>query len=261
MTRKTSRRSSKQTSKQHSQHHTQSQKQQGDTNLAGSIKSIIQSIAQGSSNTSRSHSTIGLIAIMLGLYSLYLYWLGLRPIVMLSGLIIVTITILSWLTAPSPSPPATNNNLLDPAIFYSQLQTLFHLPKTITLEEGAQSHWQQTYTTSQSIHSATVAIAQQESLFIPDLLDTLHTVLELISQYVQAFHATQQMKTLIYQKVAQQQILTSHHRLTETQRQLQELHDQLLAEDIATRSPRITSGVSTRLQTLIDTNRTELTPH
>ncbi|MEL6554398.1 MAG: hypothetical protein AAFQ63_13160 [Cyanobacteria bacterium J06621_11] len=200
---------------------------------------------------------MGLICAMLGTYSLYLYWLGLRPIVMLSGLVIVTIALFSLVTDSKPSP-TTNNNLLDPVVFYAQLQTLFHRPTTLTLDKTARSHWQKTYATSKSIHSTTVVIAQQESLFIPDLLDTLHTVLELISQYVQAFHATQSMKTLVYQKVAQQQLLTSSHRLAQTQQQLQELHDQLLAEGIVTRSPHVTSGVSTRLQTLTDNNRTGL---
>ena len=40
-----------------------------------------------------------------------------------------------------------------------------------------------------------VAIAHQESLLIPDLLDTLHTVLSLSTQFSKAFNAAKKMKT------------------------------------------------------------------
>lgn len=203
--------------------------------------------------------------------SAYVCWLGFRPVVLVSGLAISLATILFWQlllrrkVAPVGSKP-DNNDLLDVNVFRRWLGTAFCLPEGANLNEIELNCWQKAYAQSEAIHQYTVAIARQDARFIPDLLETLHTVLELVSQFLQAFGATRQMKTLPYQKMAQQQILTSQYRLAQTQQQLQELHDQLLAENMelqwqshsSSELPHVASGVSSRLQTLISINKEEL---
>ena len=218
-------------------------------------------------------TSIFLLAGLLCAYGLYIVWLGFRPIVVIFGFMIVIGAMLSWLLSPSHVPPISEDeledelesDLLNPAIFYPRFRTLFQLPEQLRQSDqiyrSAQKDWARTRTTVESIHTMSMAIAQQESLFIPDLLDILHTVLSLVSQYTRAFSAVHQIKTLSYQRAAQNQISASSDRIIKTHSQLQTLHDQLLSENITTHSSEVTadvtSGVS-KLQALIDTNKIDL---
>lgn len=214
----------------------------------------------------RSRQTRYLLLWLLAVYSAYLVWLGVRPVVFVSGASICVMTLFSWpLVLRSPTEDSRNksdksdgSNLLDKAVFQCRLETLCTLPQGVRLNETALSYWQKTYAQVGEIHQVVVAIAAQESLFIPDLLDTLHTVLDLSAQFSKAFGAAKKMKTSSYQKVAQQQLRASTYRLSQTYSQLQELHDQLLVEGIETEAFDVTSGVSERLQPLIKSNKSEL---
>jgi len=189
----------------------------------------------------------------------YLIWLGLRPVVVITGAMICLVTLLVWPLLPSPTTISTDSDdLLDPKVFFSQLDESLVLPGAC-LDDTALHYWQQTYAQAEAIHRVAVAIAHKDAFFIPDLFDTLHTVLGLSAQFSQAFDATQQLKTLLYQKVAQQQLLASSHRLSQTHYQLQELHDQLLVNGMERASYKRISAVSTTLQTLIQNNKSGLT--
>ncbi len=196
---------------------------------------------------------------LLAAYGTYLLWLGIRPIVIFSGALICILTLFSWLLNSRPSvEKQDDSNLLDQTIFHARLEALCSLSRNAKSKDAGLIDWQRKYAQVEGIHQVVSAIAHQAPLFIPDLLDTLHTVLELFSQFTQAFLATQQLKTLQYQKIAQQQLLASTYRLNQTHTQLQELHDQLLTEDMDMHSPALSSGVSSRLQTLITSNKSEL---
>jgi len=196
---------------------------------------------------------------LLAAYGTYLLWLGIRAIVIFSGALICVLTLFSWLLNPHlPIEKQDDSNLLDQTVFRARLEALCSLPRNAKSKDAGLVDWQRKYAQVEGIHQIVSAIARQAPLFIPDLLDTLYTVLELFSQFTQAFLATQQLRTLQYQKVAQQQLLTSTYRLNQTHTQLQELHDQLLTEEMNMHSPTLSSGVSSRLQTLITSNKSEL---
>jgi len=203
---------------------------------------------------------------LLAAYSTYLVCLGSRPIVVVSGALLCILTLLYWLLdSRTFVEQQDHNNLLDKTIFHARLlEVLSPFPHDARSKEAVptdcqtQRAWQKQYDQVEEIHQIAIAIAHQAPLFIPDLLDTLHTVVALLSQFTQVVLATQQLKTLQYQKIAQQQLLTSTYRLNQTHRQLQELHDQLVTEGMDMSSPELSSGVSSRLQTLITSNKSEL---
>lgn len=214
----------------------------------------------------RSRQTRYLLFWLLAVYSAYLVWLGVRPIVFVSGALLCVVTLFAWpLASRSPTENSGNglsksdeSNLLDKAVFHRRLKALCFLPPGVRLNETALDYWQKTYAQVGDIHQVAVTIASQESRFIPDLLDTLHTVLDLSVQFSRAFNAAKQVKTEAYQKVAQQQLRASTYRLSQTYTHLQELHDQLLLDGLEADVAAVASGVSKRLQLLIDTNKREL---
>ena len=205
----------------------------------------------------RQTQSLGLC--LLAAYGVYLLWLGIRPIVVLSGALICILSLFLWLLSSRPSvEKQDDSDLLDKTVFHTRLEALCSLSRNAGPRDAGAIEWQKQYAQAKEIYQIVSAIARRAPLFIPDLLDTLHTVLELLSQFTQAFLATQKIKTLQYQKIAQQQLLASTYRLNQTLIQLQELHDQLMTEDMDMRSSKLSSGVSSRLQVLITSNKSEL---
>lgn len=196
-----------------------------------------------------------LIIYLFAAYGSYLIWLGIRPIVFLSGALIFVFTLLAWVSTPRlPPQESDESDLLNPSVFYAQLEVSRSLLQRDLFGQVALGYWEKTYAQVDAIHQLAVAIAHQESLFIPDLLDTLHTVLSLSTQFSKAFNAAKKMKTSSYKEMAQQHMKASTYRLSQTYSQLQELHDQLLANGIEAELSDASSGVSQRLQTLIKDN-------
>ncbi len=86
------------------------------------------------------------------------------------------------------------------------------------------------------------------------MLETLHTVLDLVEQLAQALRAVREMKTYRYQQLAQQRLYSSQKRLEQTRAQLQELRDQIILDTLQQRSSTPSAEISTWLQTLIAEN-------
>lgn len=209
--------------------------------------------------------------LLLG-YGLFVLWLGLRPIVLLSGLAIVALSGLrGWrvIKRHLRSPVESDHNLLHKPVFMRCIQQRVEIPSDAFLlrpssAEGSSadakpvsiaSFWQQTQLKSDEIHALTVAIAQQDPIFIPDLLDTLYSVVDLVVQQGQSAIAMVQVRTPEYQLLAQQQSDASWNRLQETHSQLQALHDHLLVAAVRNRTLPDPSGLSDRLKGLIDENK------
>jgi hypothetical protein len=203
-------------------------------------------------NPFRLTQTQGLwIGVLIG-YSSFVVWLGMRWIVLISGAFIVVLAIASWhihLHTQKASRPVTSANLLQTDIFLSHINIL-----NSQVPEACQSLWRSAQDQAQAIQQTAIQIAQQESTFIPDLLETLHTVLDLVDQLVQALQVTQQVQTLPYQELAQTQLQSSLDRLQQTQDQLQELRDQMALASLQQRSRITPSGIAARLQILVTEN-------
>jgi ElaB/YqjD/DUF883 family membrane-anchored ribosome-binding protein len=197
------------------------------------------------------HTQFLLVGLLVG-YVGFVLWLGVRLIVLVSGAVIVGVTIASWYTqlqSQKTTPSATSANLLQADVFLSHIDALDH-----QIPAAARPQWRSVQQQAQVIQQIAAQIAQQESTSIPDLLETLHTVLDLVEQLVQALQVTQQVQTPRYRELAQQQLRSSQNRLQQTHDQLQELRDQIAYETLERRSSTAPSAVSTRLQTLIIEN-------
>lgn len=204
----------------------------------------------------RLPSPLGLLAGLLVGYGGLVLWQGLRLVVLVTGGAMTGLAIAAWCVfaaQQSRDSPIPSANLLDPAIWQQRLLELE--PR---LPTASQSQWQAAVQASSAIHSLVAHIAQQEPTFIPDLLETLHTVLELADQLGSALQTTERVQTPHYQTLAQQQLQRSQTRLQQTHQQLQELHDQLMLTDLTRRSQSAVSGISTRLQLITAENAKSL---
>jgi len=215
--------------------------------------------------------------LLLG-YSLFVLWLGLRPIVLLSGLAIAALSGLrGWraIQRHLKRPIENEHDLLCKPVFTRCIQQRVYLPAAAflsqslspTMDGGQQEKsvavpyfWQQTQLKSDEIHALAVAIAQQEPIFIPDLLDTLYSVVDLVVQQGQSAIAMVQVKTPEYKLLAQQQSDASWDRLQETHIQLQALHDHLLVSAVRDRALHNPSDLFERLKGLIDENKNGILP-
>ena len=139
--------------------------------------------------------------------------------------------------------------MLQPEIFLNHITIL-----NDRVPEACQSLWRSVQAQAQAIQQTAAQIAQQEPTFIPDLLETLHTVLDLVDQLVQALQVTQQVQTPHYRELSQTQLQSSLDRLQQTHDQLQELRDQMALASLKQRSRITPSGISMRLQILITEN-------
>ncbi|NJM98658.1 MAG: hypothetical protein HC800_17215 [Phormidesmis sp. RL_2_1] len=212
-----------------------------------------------------------LIGLLIG-YALYITWLGLRRIVLVSGALIVVVTFMGWLVVrlrSSSSPIQENSpdeNLLHLDVFFNHMNAFTNALGNYQPSQADSIHWQQAQAHSSAIHQIAVGIAEQEPAFIPDLLDALHSVLDLVSQLAQALHTCHQVQTAHYQTLAQQQRDSSLARLGQTRSRLQELYDQMLVGSLKRRShsssdpsfEQTATGITDQLQMLITDNQNGL---
>ncbi|MEO0867032.1 MAG: hypothetical protein AAFY17_01045 [Cyanobacteria bacterium J06642_11] len=188
---------------------------------------------------------------LLGGYGIFLAWLGLRWIVLISGAIIMVTTVCLWQFSLTSSPEAepSAHTFLNPGEFLIHIQTL-----NDRVSPTHQEHWQSSYQQIIAIEQLVQQIMQQQPSFIPDLLDTLHTVISLAEQLIDAISITQQVRTPYYQKLALQQLHTSQLRLQQTYHQLESLHDQLMVTELEWRTAQSLGGMAERLQVLVAEN-------
>lgn len=199
--------------------------------------------------SSRSQTFYLGLAIGLG-YVCFVAWLGLRLIVLLTGgiIAITTIAIWFWQLRHDRSQPAPVADLLQPEVFLQQV-----IAMDPQVPAATRSTWQVAQQQAESSQQAAMQIAQYEPTLIPDVLETLHTVLALLSNLVHILQVSQQVQTPQYQAIGQQQLQRNQLQLQTTHQQLQELRDQIAIEQLEQRTVT-TSALSTKLQTLIAAN-------
>ncbi len=189
-------------------------------------------------------------------YLCLILWLRPRPVVLLSGGAIALAMISTWLwefrPKQSPQERATAN-LLDQEIFLVQLTALEgNIP---TLPESA---WQRARHWAHKSQEFAQRIAEREATLIPELLETLHTVLDLSGQVVEALQVMSQIQTSAYRRLAQQRLQASCNRLRETHDQLQHLQDQIALATLDRGEAGLSSALPKRLQVLIADNKSTL---
>jgi hypothetical protein len=189
-------------------------------------------------------------------YLCLILWLHPRPVVLLSGGAIALTMISAWLwefrPKRSPQERATAN-LLHQDIFLVQLTALES--KVPTLPESA---WEKARNWAHKTQELAQRIAEREPTLIPELLETLHTVLDLSGQVVEALQVMSQIQTSAYRHLAQQRLQASCNRLQETHDQLQHLQDQIALATLGRGEAGGTSALPKRLQVLIAANKSTL---
>ncbi|MEM9220615.1 MAG: hypothetical protein AAGD25_40630, partial [Cyanobacteria bacterium P01_F01_bin.150] len=126
-------------------------------------------------------------------------------------------------------------------------------PLSAHIPTSAQKQWQIAEAQIQTIHQMCQRIARQESLFLADVIETLHTVLALAKQLAHACEVTNRVQTPQYQARAQQQLTNSQTRLKQTCDQLQKLHDQLAVVGLE-QAQSSAPDIADRLQFIVAAN-------
>ncbi|MEB3233193.1 MAG: hypothetical protein VKJ64_19460, partial [Leptolyngbyaceae bacterium] len=89
------------------------------------------------------------------------------------------------------------------------------------------------------------------SLLHPDLLEAVHTVLDLTQQVADALNVLQTIQTPVYQQMVQARLRQSCDRLQQTHQQLQQLQDQVALASLDANAATLPQ----RLQQLIAANQ------
>lgn len=181
-------------------------------------------------------------------------WQGTRPIVWIMGGAIALITLAAWVwqNRPQPQPEGAADNLLDSVIFRERLKGVER-----QLPDASQPEWTQAQTWALQIQQSAEGIAQREPSLTPDLLEALHTVLDLAGQVAGALQVTQKIQTEAYRQLAQEQLTKSSDRLRETWTQMQQLQDQLALSALEQQAAQ-TEPLPAQLRLLITNNKTTL---
>ncbi len=191
-----------------------------------------------------------IVGSALGYLSLII-WLGSRPVILIVGGAITTSMIVVWFWKLKKLYAFSGANLLDSAIFLNQLATIER-----KLIGGRDADWEQTWNLAQECQTFAQRIASRESILIPELLETLYTVLSLCEQVVASLLALEKMQTETYKNLTLQHLQTSCQRVQETHHLLQQLQDRVLLSSLDT--SRVKTNLPDSLRVIIAENQTVL---
>lgn len=183
-------------------------------------------------------------------YALLVHLAGPRPLAWAGGGAIATTMVASWLAGWRRStPPELGSDLLDRQTFIQHLDLLNQ-----DIPPRQQQPWRQASTWALESQAFAHQIYQRDPLLQVDLLEALHTVVDLARQVAEGLAVVEQVQTPTYRQLAQQRLTASCDRLQATRAQLQQLQDQVT---LASLDSETGSGslLPQGLQTLIAANR------
>jgi hypothetical protein len=191
-----------------------------------------------------------LVGVVGGLV-IFILQLGGRWIALLSGGAIALGALVYWFwqTRSSLKAEASSANLLQLDVFVAHLDCDKARVPPQKLEA-----WMTAQDPALTIWAIAAQLAQRESLLIPDLLETLHSTLDLTEQTAEALHLITQIQTPDFQNRAQQQMQNSLGRLQVTQLQLQTLADRFAWEGLEQKASQETSALAIGLRMLVAEN-------
>ncbi|PZU95898.1 MAG: hypothetical protein DCF32_22190 [Leptolyngbya sp.] len=184
-------------------------------------------------------------------YALMIFLAGPKPVAVLTGSGVAAAMVTSWAAGFRPSAATANSgDLLDAQTFASQLATLGQ-----RVPRQAQPAWREVQDWATESQRFAARIFDRDPLLQVDLLEALHTVLDLSGQVAEGLAVLDQIETPAYQQMAQQRLTASRDRLQATHSQLQQLQDQIALSTLDTAGD---STLPHSLQSLIDANKTIL---
>ena len=187
---------------------------------------------------------------LLGYFSL-IVWLGSRPPILIVGGAIAVVMLTAWFWKLRQFYAFSGANLLDSAIFLNELTSIER-----KLAGRTDADWEQTLIWAKEIQIFAQRIASRESILIPELLETLYTVLSLCEQVAESILALEHMQTETYRNLTLQHLQTSCQRVQETHHLLQQLQDRVLLSSLKASGGQATLPRSLRV--IITENKTVL---
>lgn len=184
-------------------------------------------------------------------YALLMVLAGPKPVAVVAGSGVAAAMVSSWVAGFRPSEATANSgDLLDAQTFASQLSTLEQ-----RVPPKAQKAWREVQGWSTESQRFAARIYDRDPLLQVELLEALHTVLDLSGQVADGLAVLDQIETPAYQQMAQQRLAASRDRLQATHSQLQQLQDQVALSTLDTAGD---STLPHSLQSLIEANKTIL---
>ncbi|MBE9138789.1 hypothetical protein IQ254_16575, partial [Nodosilinea sp. LEGE 07088] len=185
-------------------------------------------------------------------YALLIVLAGPRPIAGLAGAGVAMAMVGTWARGFRIEQSDINSSdLLNDRVFMGQFTALGQrVPPT------AHNSWGQVQTWATESQRFATRIYGLDPLLQVELLEALHTVLDLSGQVADGLAVIDQIETPAYRQMAQQRLDDSCDRLQVTHAQLQQLQDQTALSTLD--DPSNHNTLPQRLQTLIDANKTIL---
>jgi hypothetical protein len=185
--------------------------------------------------------------IILG-YGSLIAWAGPRPVAYLGGGGIAVAMTTSWAAGFRKRPPVglDASDVLAAATCQQRLADIAQ-----TLPDPTNSIWGQARDWAMAAQGYADHICQRDPLLRADLLEAMHTVLDLTGQVAEALRVMAQIQTPAYRQLAQQRLQASHDRLRDSVAQLQQLQDQIALASLEPGG----APLPDRLQQLIAANR------
>ena len=189
-------------------------------------------------------------------YLALLVFTGFRLVSLVVGGAIVAIMLMGWFRQFHRDRVPTTGNLMERELFLARLDGI-----VAKIGKGENSAgWQEAYRWALDSHGAALQIAERDPLLLPDLVETLVTVEALADQVASSYFALTQVQTDTYRGLTQQHLAESRDRLQQTHNQLQQLRDQVLLSQLTQEAGAADGSLPTRLQVLIEANKTALQP-
>ncbi len=179
--------------------------------------------------------------------------IGFRWVGWMLGAVIAIAMLVAWFAQFQRDRFTTTGDLLERTVMLEHLDAIAAKFPGI---EGAAA-WTEARQWASDSQTAAAQIAEREPTLVPDLLETLYTVEALAASVAGGIVALEQVQTQAYRTLTRQQLTQSSDRLQTTHDQLQQLRDQILLAQLTSDSED-TSALPTRLQLLIEANKTTL---
>ena len=175
------------------------------------------------SNATRYPQTYSLIAGAILGYVCFVMILGTTGLVISVGAAIAFGMITTWFWTLNQASTKSTYNLLEREIFLAKLSRLER-----QIDKNSQATWRQAYQLAEATQQFATQIAQLEPTLIPELLESLHTVLDLTEQVISALETVNKVQSNTYRLLANEKLEVSFSHLQQTHDELQQLQDQVL---------------------------------
>ena len=206
--------------------------------------------AQQSSFWRQPQTYLLLIGTGLG-YATLLLFAGPRPLTWLAGGGISAAMVGTWAAGfrRQTESYSSGSNLLEGESFARQLQQFDQ-----QIPQKGQHTWQQAQAWATESQRFAERIYEQDPLLQVELLEAMHTVVDLARQVAEALEVIDQIETPTYRQLAQQRLKASCDRMQASHAQLQQLQDQVALAKLD-QSSSTGSTLPQRLQNLVAANK------